>query len=89
LLVRKVEVKTLQIGVRAIHRELLAQIEALRSEMVTLAMRHGFDHPGVLALSQRIDQLLNQWARLHQAEEARRTWQARRFRVRETLACYA
>ncbi|GAB6933711.1 aspartyl-phosphate phosphatase Spo0E family protein [Calditerricola satsumensis] len=74
---------------RAIHQELLAQIEALRSEMVALAMRHGFDHPGVLALSQRIDQLLNQWTRLCQAEESRRAWQAHRFRIREAVACYA
>lgn len=57
--------------------------------MVTLAMRHGFDHPDVLALSQQIDQLLNQWTRLSQVEEPRRVWQVHRFRVRETAACYA
>lgn len=38
---------------------LLARLERLRCKMNILADRNGIDHPDVLAISQRIDQLHN------------------------------
>jgi hypothetical protein len=37
------------------------KIEEARKQMIQLALKLGFDHPYVIELSRRLDQLHNQW----------------------------
>ena len=45
-------------------KQALARLEELRARLEGLVMEKGLDHPDVLALSQQIDEALNEYNRL-------------------------
>jgi len=45
-------------------KQLLARLEELRGALERLVAEKGLEHPGVLALSQQIDEALNEYNRL-------------------------
>lgn len=66
----------------AILKKLDTEIDALRKEMVELAMQYGFRHPDVYACSRRLDGLLLEWHHLKMNEKENNR-QDHVYRIRE------
>ena len=47
-------------------KQVLVEIERLRKRLTALVSKKGLDHPGVLKLSRKIDELVNEYHRLTQ-----------------------